>query len=103
MYKRQDITAGGVHFYRTDENQITILYYDNENRYFNIEERDQSLTISRRSLPWYQDAGNWFQFGGPEYDVEVGIPSSFQGSLILENDSGSTYIEDIHCMELRCV
>jgi len=98
---RTDITAGRVHFYRTDEDQITILYYDNENHYFNIEEQDQRLTISRRSLPWYQDAGNWFHFGGPEYDVEVGIPSGFQGSLILENHSGSTRIQDIQCLELK--
>lgn len=92
-----ELDSGDVKLYRTQSDEIQVLYYDNENHYFTVEERNGVLAITRKSLPWYQDPAGWIQLGGREYDVEIGVPEDFAGTLEIQSTAGSVQAEDIVC------
>lgn len=96
-----DMSAGSIHFYRAKGDEVEVLYYDNENHYYSVEEKDQRLNITKKSIPWYKNIANWFHFGEPEYGAEIGIPSNYQGTLVMNVGAGNIYAEDLSCLELK--
>ncbi len=84
---RVSVNTGDVNIYPVTGQEITVLYYDNENHYFDIGMQGNTLVITRKEprQAWYR---NWFHVNIRDYELELGIPSDFSGSVNIGATTG---------------
>jgi len=89
-----DVDIADVRIYKTEGDKIEVAYYDNDNNYFTLEERDSELHIKRKSPLYWFGSLNWFG-SGIKYELEIGIPESFYGTLWIESDVGDIKVTEL--------
>ena len=91
---RVDVDTADVNVYPVSGDEIKVLYYDNENHYFDITLQDNTLVIIRRQThqTWFK---NWFNWSTNDYELEIGIPASFSGDLNIEATTGDLDISKL--------
>lgn len=75
---------------RTAGSEITVHYYDNENKYYSISKLNNELSINRGNRKWINFVG--FNFISYENDIDIGIPEDFTGVLTLKTSTGQIKI-----------
>lgn len=92
---RVNIATCAVQLIRTEGEQITVRYYDNEHEYFTVGTEGGILDITRRPTPWYR----CITFGddGIAYELEIGVPAGFTGKLSLKASSGLIEVDRVSC------
>ncbi|MFA5562548.1 MAG: DUF4097 family beta strand repeat-containing protein [Eubacteriales bacterium] len=95
-----DLAAADVRLYQSDGEAIEVLFYDSEDQFFTLTEGEAGLHIERRRVPWYKDMWSAFYFRTRPYELEIGLPAGYTGTLVIETDSGNVHLEGLSLSSL---
>lgn len=94
-----NVRSDSVKIFPVEGNKITIKYYDEDDKYYDVEASSDTLSIKRNSVRrrWYEYIN--IAFVNTDKSVEIGIPSGFNGSIAAKLSSGSFEISDVRLEE----
>lgn len=88
-----DLSVADIKIAPSGDSNISFFCYENDKQQFSADEVNGTLSIEQtRQRKWYENFLMWFDFKDFEYDIEIGLPEDYAGSLKIETKTGDIVI-----------